>query len=457
MKPLLLDPKHSSFDVTDDSNNQAASVQITWQDSSASLEEKLFKSLFGTNAVYQTHRNGNGPLLVNITVMMSNVLNVDILKYTITSVLVLNQSWYNKRLAWDEQEFPFSTITVPWNSVWTPSYTVQEAEIHNMHRAGYDQITLELIPVSMYPPFSYTESSDTFRGFDVTWRVESPNVVLHSDGKTEFQLALRIDSNCNFDLFYYPLDSSQCFLSFFSLNSKVTELEFSTSIANEILNLNREYLITNVNITSQRNMAQPYFVVMINLKNTGIRVLLSSVLPSLAVEIADLCGFFICLQDRLSYMITLLLAYLVFYSSFIGSLPESSSCNPLLSYYYTGLLILLFLSTTETILVQKLAAGNANLCLNYGFKARKKAPSTASNFQLEEAKDPETKDCGTDKESPHPKPISSTLDSLFCFIFLGLVLLFHLMLAGLWYLWKCAPKRPPGEIYLDGIKWDHGE
>ncbi|KAL7989426.1 hypothetical protein Chor_012092 [Crotalus horridus] len=359
MKPLLLDPKHSSFDVTDDSDNQAASVQITWQDSSASLEEKLFKSLFGTNAVYQTHRNGNGPLLVNITVMMSNVLNVDILKYTITSVLVLNQSWYNERLAWDEQEFPFSTIIVPWNSVWTPSYTVQEA-------------------------------------FDVTWRVESPNVVLHSDGKTEFQLALRIDSNCNFDLFYYPLDSSQCFLSFFSLNSKVSELEFSTSIANEILNLNREYLITNVNITSQRNMAQPYFVVMINLKNTGIRVLLSSVLPSLAVEIADLCGFFIRLQDRLSYMITLLLAYLVFYSSFIGSLPESSSCNPLLN-------------------------------------------------------------CGTDKESPHPKPISSTLDSLFCFIFLGLVLLFHLMLAGLCYLWKCAPKRPPGEIYLDGIKWDHGE
>ncbi|KAG8129013.1 hypothetical protein E2320_015762, partial [Naja naja] len=370
----------------------AASLQITWQDSSASLEEKLFKSLFGTNAVYQTHRNGNDPLLVNITVVMSNVLNV---------------SWYNERLAWDEEEFPFSTITVPWNSVWTPSYTVQEA-------------------------------------FDVTWRVGSPNVVLHSDGKTEFQLALRIDSNCNFDLFYYPLDSSQCFLSFFSLDSKVSELEFSTSIANEILNLKREYLITNVNITSQRNMAQPYFVVMITLKNTGIRVLLSSVLPSFAVEIADLCGFFIRLQDRLSYRITLLLAYLFFYSSFIGSLPESSSCSPLLSYYYIGLLILLFLSTTETILVQKLVTDNANLCLNYGFKAKKKGTSTAStSTALEHAKDLKTK--------------GNILDRLFCFIFLGLVLLFHLLLAGLWHLWKCVPKKPPGEIYLDGIKWDRGE
>ncbi|XP_058023891.1 zinc-activated ligand-gated ion channel [Ahaetulla prasina] len=434
----------------------STSLQITWQDSSASLEEKLFISLFGTNAVYQTHKTGNGPLLVNITVIMSNVLNVDILKYTITSVLVLNQSWYNERLAWDEEEFPFSTVTVPWDSVWTPSYMVQEA-------------------------------------FDVIWRVGSPNVILHSDGKTEFQLPLHIDSNCNFDLFYYPFDSSKCFLSFISLDSKgrqksayinniknwlsctvqnsiqtssqiiytnsnIGELEFSTSIKNEILNLKREYLITSVNITSQKNRAQPYFAVMINLKNTGLRVLLSSILPSLAVEIADLCGFFIRLQDRLSYMITLLLAYLVFYSSFIGSLPESSSCNPLLSYYYTGLLILLFLSTTETILVQKLVTDHANLSLNFGFKPKKKGTSTASNDQLEQAKDLKTKaDCRTDEGSPHLKSISSTLDRLFCFIFLGLVLLFHLLLAGLWYLWKCASKKPPEEIYLDGIKWDHGE
>ncbi|XP_015675202.1 zinc-activated ligand-gated ion channel [Protobothrops mucrosquamatus] len=423
MKPLLLDPKHSSFDVTDDSDNQAASIQITWQDSSASLEEKLFKSLFGTNAVYQTHRNGNGPLLVNITVIMSNVLNMDILKYTITSVLVLNQSWYNERLAWDEQEFPFSTITVPWNSVWTPSYTVQEA-------------------------------------FDITWREESPNVILHSDGKTEFQLALRIDSNCNFDLFYYPLDSSQCFLSFFSLNSKVSELEFSTSIVNAILNLKREYLITNVNITSQRNMAQPYFVVMENASSAIILALLdlSAAFDTVHHDILLAhCGVWgWAAQPALLRL---------FYPRPvpIGVNREQETqpmtvflwCATGIGYYYTGLLILLFLSTTETILVQKLVTGNANLCLNYGFKAKKKF--AASNFQLEEAKDPETKDCGTDDESPHLKPISSTLDSFFCFIILGLVLLFHLILAGLWCLWKCAPKRPPGEIYLDGIKWDHGE
>ncbi|XP_063148992.1 zinc-activated ligand-gated ion channel [Candoia aspera] len=304
----------------------SALLKVTWQNSSASLEEELFESLLDANALYQTHRNGNGPLLVNITVVMSNVLNVDILKYTITSVLVLNQSFF---------------VSSPWHSTHSP-------ELERLRKCALN------------------------KRFDIIWREESPNVVLHSDGKIEFQLALRIDSNCNFDLFYYPLDSSQCFLSFFSLANKASEMEFKVSIENEILNLKREYLITSVNITSQRNMPHPYFVVMINLKNTGIRAILSLVVPSIAVVVADLCGFFIPLQDRLSYMVTLLLAYLVFYSSFIGSLPGSSSCDPLLSYYYTGLLILLFLSTTETILVLKLVTDNVNLCLDYGFKAKKK-------------------------------------------------------------------------------------
>lgn len=54
----------------------------------------------------------------------------------------------------------------------------------------------------------------------------------------------------------------------FKLFFQVSELEFSTSIVNAILNLKREYLITNVNITSQRNMAQPYFVVMVRISLT---------------------------------------------------------------------------------------------------------------------------------------------------------------------------------------------
>ncbi|XP_060108093.1 zinc-activated ligand-gated ion channel, partial [Heteronotia binoei] len=156
--------------------------------------------------------------------------------------------------------------------------------------------------------------------FEVEWTTASPNVVLHSDGKVEFQLSLRIDSNCNFDLFYHPHDKAHCTLSFFFMDN--TDLE-----------------------------------------NLGIRTILSLIVPSVALMIADVCGFLLPLKERPSYMVTLLLAHLVLYSSLVGSLPGASSCNPLISYYYIGLLVLLFLSTIETILVTKLVADNSDLQL----------------------------------------------------------------------------------------------
>ncbi|KAL8163187.1 UNVERIFIED_CONTAM: hypothetical protein K2H54_013830 [Gekko kuhli] len=277
--------------------------------------------------------------------------------------------------------------------------------------------------------------------FEVEWTTASPDVVLHSDGKVEFVLSFRIDSNCNFDLFYYPQDEAHCTLSFFFLDNTghvvptnqlksfksggserddwvggcsegrglevsspgaapggptevssqpplpsgspgaapVNELGFKVSIENEILNVKREYLVTSMNATVGRDMPQPFFVVTIDLENTGIRTILSLIVPSVALMIADVCGFLLPLKERSSYMVTLLLAHLVFHSSLVGSLPGSSSCNPLLSYYYIGLLVLLFLSTIETILVTKLVADNGDLQLKRDFKGATATPVLGKN------------------------------------------------------------------------------
>ncbi|KAH0629513.1 hypothetical protein JD844_011618 [Phrynosoma platyrhinos] len=330
-------------------------------------------------------------------------------------------SWYNKDLVWDEKEFPFTTLSVPWSSVWTPILTIREM-------------------------------------YDVTWMIDSPNVVLHSDGKTEFLLPLSIESNCNFNLFYYPLDVSSCTLSFFSLSNKVNEIEFKVSVQNKILNIKREYLVKDVNITSPRNMAQPYFVVKINLENTGVRTLLSVVVPSIALVVADLCGFVVPLRDRLAYMVTLLLAYLVFHSSVVGSLPGSSSCNALLSIYYTGLLVLLFMSTIETILVTKLVVDNLYLWQNWRLRGRKakvtaKSPDNKS-YCAEDAKDPgKGAEYGTNEEPSHRNGTSVALDRLFFFLYIGLLILFHCLIPALWIFWTCESGKPPGEDHLDGIKW----
>nr|XP_020668887.1 zinc-activated ligand-gated ion channel [Pogona vitticeps] len=330
-------------------------------------------------------------------------------------VLLLNQSWYNKELAWDEEDFPFTTMIIPWGSVWTPTLTVEEA-------------------------------------YEVTWSNESPDVILHKDGKVELQLTLRIDSNCNFDLIHYPIDSSDCTLSFFSLASKESELEFKVSVKNKILNVKREYLITGVNIRSPKNMEQPYFVVKITIQNTGVRIILSLIVPSTALIVSDLCGFLIPLKERLSYMVTLLLAYLVFYSSLVGSLPGSSSCSPLLSYYYTCLLMLLFFRTIQTIVVAKLVSDNFNLWQNCGFRGENATITT--RLPKDQSCHPEDSDgSDTNEGSSHLKPASAALDKLFFFIYLGLVVTFHVLFLAVWALWQCKSEKPPGGDHLDGIQW----
>ncbi|KAJ7316052.1 hypothetical protein JRQ81_002214 [Phrynocephalus forsythii] len=324
-------------------------------------------------------------------------------------------SWYNKELAWNEADFPFTTMNVPWNSVWTPALTVEEA-------------------------------------YEVTWSTESPDVVLHSDGKVAFQLTMRVDSNCNFDLIHYPIDRSDCTLSFFSLANKVTDIDFEVSIKNRILNVKREYLITGVSIRSPKNMEQPYFAVKITIKNRGVRIILSLIVPSTALMVSDLFGFLIPLKERLPFMITLLLAYLVFYSSLVGSLPGSSSCSPLLSYYYTCLLMLLFFRTIQTIVVAKLVSDDFSLRQSCGFRGGN--ASITNQLPKNQSGHPEDSDGSDTNEEPSPlKPPSAALDRLFFFIYLGLVVTFHVLFLAVWALWKCKTEKPPGGGHLDGIKW----
>ncbi|XP_067319901.1 ligand-gated cation channel ZACN [Anolis sagrei] len=355
--------------------SKQAFYQITPQNASTSSGKKQLQTVLENYPLYQIPRHGTDPLLVNIDVMVSNVIDVDIAKYTFTAVLVLNQSWFNKDLVWDEKEYPFTTITVPWSSIWTPSLTVREA----------------------------------------------------------------------------------CTLSFFSLSNEVNEIEFNVSVQNEILNLKREYLVTGMDITSPRNMPQPYFVVKINIENTGIRAMLSMIVPSLLLVIADLCGFLVPLQDRMAYMVTLLLAYLVFHSSVVGSLPGSSSCNPLLSFYYMGLLVLLFVSTIETILVAKLVSDNIYLWPNCRLRGRKTNVTTRlskdESYHVQDANDPGKQRFCTNKALSQLNETSAALDRRFFFVYFGLLILFHCIVGALWLFWKCESEKPPGECHLDGISW----
>lgn len=129
----------------------------------------------------------------------------------------------------------------------------------------------------------------------------------------------------------------------------------------------------------------------LHLQNTALKAVMALLVPGEALLLADMCGGLLPLQatERTAYKVTLLLGYLVFHSSLVQALPSASSCNPLLSkpcappwpgpcrqlapwprgrgqapdlappspvHYFTVQLLLLFLSTMETVLLAGLLA-----------------------------------------------------------------------------------------------------
>uniref|UniRef100_E1BNX0 Ligand-gated cation channel ZACN n=2 Tax=Bos taurus TaxID=9913 RepID=E1BNX0_BOVIN len=268
----------------------------------------------------QIPNNGSKPLVVDVQVFVSNVFNVDILRYTVSSTLLLRLSWLNTRLALNSTGHQRNPVMLPWDVLWMPRLTVREA-------------------------------------LWVNWQDKSPQARVDRDGHIEFDLALTTETNCDFELFHFPRDQSDCHLTFFAFSNTVTELEFQVHAVNEIVSVKREFVVQDLKTQIPPQHLVPCFQVTLRLQNTALKAILTLLVPGEALLLADLCGGLLPLHtERIAYKVTLLLSYLVFHSSLIQALPSSSSCNPLLVYYFTVLLLLLFVSTTETVLLTGLLA-----------------------------------------------------------------------------------------------------
>ncbi|KAM8785375.1 LOW QUALITY PROTEIN: ligand-gated cation channel ZACN [Rhynchonycteris naso] len=135
------------------------------------------------------------------------------------------------------------------------------------------------------------------------------------------------------------------------------ELEFQAHVVNQIVSVKGKYVVRDLKTQAPTQVLVPCFQVMVTAP-TELKAVIGLLVPGEALLLADLCGGLLSLQatKRIAYKVTLLLGYLVFHSSLVQALPGSSSCNPLLIYYFTVLLLLLFISTMETVLLAGLLA-----------------------------------------------------------------------------------------------------
>uniref|UniRef100_A0A8C9JTU8 Ligand-gated cation channel ZACN n=1 Tax=Panthera tigris altaica TaxID=74533 RepID=A0A8C9JTU8_PANTA len=353
----------------------------------------------------QIPNNGSAPLLVDVRVFVSNVFNVDILRYTVSSMLLLRLSWLDTRLAWNASVRPRRAITLPWDSLWTPGLTIQEA-------------------------------------LWVDWQDQSPRARVDPDGHVDLYLTLTTETNCDFELLHFPRDQSDCNLSFYALGNTALELEFRAHAVNEIVSVKREYVVRDLKTQVPPQQLVPCFQVTLRLQNTALKAIIALLVPGEALLLADMCGGLLPLQatERIAYKVTLLLGYLVFHSSLVQALPSSSSCNPLLIYYFTVLLLLLFASTMETVLLAALLAR--------GDLRAKSGPSPTPRAEQHGHGDSEPNPEGGVKGSRRSQ--AEAADHVFFLVYVVGVVCSQFFFIGLWMWATCKSDPAPGKAVPHG-------
>ncbi|XP_035944470.1 ligand-gated cation channel ZACN [Halichoerus grypus] len=350
----------------------------------------------------QIPNNGSAPLLVDVQVFVSNVFNVDILRDTLSSMLLLRLSWLDTRLAWNTSVHPQHAVTLPWDSLWTPGLTIQEA-------------------------------------LWVDWQDQSPRARVDPDGHVDLYLALTTETNCDFELLHFPRDQSDCNLSFYALSNTVLELEFRARAVNEIVSIKREYVVRDLKTQVPPQHLVPCFQVTLRLQNTALKAIIALLVPGEALLLPDMCGGLLPLRatERMAYKVTLLLGYFVFHSSLVQALPSSSSCNPLLIYYFTVLLLLLSVSTMETALPA------------WGNLSSESSPSPAPRGEQQDRGDP----------GPHPEEAprvkgsrrswAEAADHIFFLVYVVGVVCSQFFI-GLWMWATCKSDPGPGKAIPHG-------
>ncbi|XP_072501881.1 ligand-gated cation channel ZACN isoform X2 [Notamacropus eugenii] len=366
--------------------------------------------LMTTDICPQIPDNGSAPLIVNVHVFVSNVFDVDILQYTVSSSMLLKMSWFDPKLSWHENTYPRNFITLSSDLLWTPDLTIQEA-------------------------------------LWVDWREQSPRARISREGFVELYAALTTRTNCDFELLRFPSDKSDCSISFYAFSNTAEELRFHPHAVNEIVSVKREYTVRGLKAQVPHQQLVPCFQVTLSLENTAVKTTMALVVPGVAVLLADVCGSLLPLKatERISYKVTLLLSYLVFHSSLVQALPSSSSCSPLLISYFTLLLILLSLSTMETVLM-------------YGLLAR-------GNFSPKISPNPAPRQEGLDTTNAGPRyeePQRTTeeqrktwveaMDHIFLLTYVAIIGCSQIIFVIVWVWWECKSDPPPAKNIPHGGK-----
>ncbi|XP_036408664.1 zinc-activated ligand-gated ion channel-like [Megalops cyprinoides] len=250
--------------------------------------------------------------------IMYKTVDVDTKSLLFTSSLIIMMEWVDPALAWNRSVYPYETVMVPIDKVWTPLLHVKNS-------------------VS-----TQSESS-------------SSDLLVYSNGTVEHVIIMHISVDCDINLYSYPytVDSCPIYLNGRTSMGCGTVVHFGTIMLKG--GERGDWRTEEVENIEDRN-GDTYLWVTMSTRSFNPTVTL--ILPSALIMLADMASYSLPLgkSDRVSFKVTLVLSFVMFLLILSDILPGDSFCSPLIRYHFCICLICLVISMIQSMLTTRLAA-----------------------------------------------------------------------------------------------------
>ncbi|XP_077866466.1 neuronal acetylcholine receptor subunit alpha-10-like [Saccoglossus kowalevskii] len=264
---------------------------------------------------------------------LTQIIDMDERNQRITLNVWLRQKWNDEFLVWNKSDYEdVDTIQIPATSIWRPDIVL------------YNNVDEEFAHIKM----------DTLS-------------IITSDGNVFWMAPAILKSSCKVEVLHFPFDRQNCSLKFGSWAYNGVELNLSS--LNELTQADVSDYINNgewdlVNAPIKRNEryygccveAFPDLTFTIILQRRPLFYVFNLLLPNCLIACLTLMGFYLPPDsgEKVTMVITNLLALIVFHQLLSESLPPTSDRVPLVALYFTAMIVMVSLSCVMTIWVLNL-------------------------------------------------------------------------------------------------------
>ena len=254
---------------------------------------------------------------VKISMGLRSLIEFDVSAGTLKMLAIFRWTWSDKSLTWSRPEIDLYTTKtrLPISTIWTPVVYIQNTA------AGIDDLAT------------------------------ADSAVVTYLGEVEYETPQVLDILCDPDITKYPFDEHICAINLEPLSA---DPGFKLSSPNDIdmskFWENPEWTVSKVNVTNREDRYVDFYF---RIKRHVFFLTLNLVSPVLVLAALNLFVFVIPQDsgERISFSITMMLAFVVFLSATSEALPESSTSTCIFNIFLMVQLVESSLITVTVILL----------------------------------------------------------------------------------------------------------